>query len=449
MIVNKLRITEEQFNMIHKYLVETKFNDVIKDTVKPGDVIKITYGNVTSNFKVLINTQGQIQMDNIDSGSTNINYRYFITQSSLEGNQLEIRRVHKLKEKDKLNDVKSWKLMDVKGITNIEIFRDNQLIDRVDEPKAKVKPQTPNKPNTVAGMTPDDYTILENVKDELLSLKEYHTLTFDLVDGTKILFCASGKNNMTYELEVSNIDGDIAKYDTLRRNRIQMHFNESIEQDYLDDILFKKGNDITLLLHIIKGEELIRYNLHFTKVQVGGPCSDVTLPDEESDEEKKKELEDAKQAMNSILTDPDLKNAFYSQPSLWNLFKAELTGKKATGKGIITVMHLVNTYEKKKVNEKLSKILVEGKPYKFMFLNRYDIRVGGIKITKGQKDIGLYRKNADGFPSFKSKGYELVITKSSDKYSNDDLTHYDCNITSDDDKTDTKQIHIQLIIKEK
>jgi hypothetical protein len=448
MIVKKLRITEEQFNRIHKYLVETKFNNVIKDTVKPGDIIRITYGNVTSNFKAINNTQGQIQMDNIDSGSTNINYRYFISQTSLAGNELEIRRVHKLKEKDKLTDVKLWKQMEVKGITNIEVLRDNQVIDTVDKPKPNVKgpASEPTKVADSGRMTPDDYALLENVKDELLSLKELHTVTFDLVDGTKILFCATAKNHMTYELEVANITGDIAKYDVLRKNRLQMHFNESINQDYLDDILYKKGNDIRLLLNIIKGEELIRYNLHFTKVQVGGACSDVS--DGESEDEKQKEIEDGKETMDAILADPRLKKAFYSQPSLWDLFKAEITGKKAIGTGYITVNKIVNDYEKKKVGDKLSTILEPGKTYKFKFLNHKEVKIGNLRISKGSKDIGMYQIDSEKQHTLKAKGYQLIFKKSTSGLPPDNKTHYDCTIT-DDYKEETRNISIRLILNEK
>ena len=118
--MEKVQITETQYNRLLKILSETRYDVVINKTVKVGDTIRITYKGTTNNFKVIRNDSGQVIMDNIDAGSTNINYRYFISFTSLHGDDLEIKRVHKIKEKEKLNDIKSWTSLDVKGITNIE-----------------------------------------------------------------------------------------------------------------------------------------------------------------------------------------------------------------------------------------------------------------------------------------------------------------------------------------
>ncbi len=117
----KIILTESQYKRLMDFINETPYDKVVRNVVKVGDIIRIEYRNSTSNFKVVDNTNGQIIMDNIDSGSANINYRYFISTTSLYGSDLQIRRVHKIKEKDKLNDIKSWKILDVKDIKNIEV----------------------------------------------------------------------------------------------------------------------------------------------------------------------------------------------------------------------------------------------------------------------------------------------------------------------------------------
>jgi hypothetical protein len=60
---------------------------------------------------------------------------------------------------------------------------------------------------------------------------------------------------------------------------------------------------------------------------------------------------DAKEAFEKILADPMMQKAFYSQPTFWQTFMAELKGKKHPGNGIITVLNIVKNYENKKIVE--------------------------------------------------------------------------------------------------
>lgn len=69
--------------------------------------------------------------------------------------------------------------------------------------------------------------------------------------------------------------------------------------------------------------------------------------------------QDGKRAMEMILNDTNLKKAFYTQPSLWNLFVAELKGKKATGKGIVPTLKIINSYTKKDNINKLNADFIE------------------------------------------------------------------------------------------
>lgn len=76
----------------------------------------------------------------------------------------------------------------------------------------------------------------------------------------------------------------------------------------------------------------------------------VKKPEEMSDDEARSE---AKIALDLILKDPLLKKAFYTQPSFLELLKAEMTGKRAVGKGIKPTLDLLNRYETRKADEKL------------------------------------------------------------------------------------------------
>lgn len=84
-------------------------------------------------------------------------------------------------------------------------------------------------------------------------------------------------------------------------------------------------------------------------------------------------LDDAKIAYDMISKDPLLKKAFYSQPSFLNLFVAELTGKRAVGKGIYSVLNLLRTYNNKKYTDYLKAEFIEGKEITFMFLDSKNI----------------------------------------------------------------------------
>ena len=48
-----------------------------------------------------------------------------------------------------------------------------------------------------------------------------------------------------------------------------------------------------------------------------------------------------------------MQKAFYSQPTFWQSFVGELTGKKPVGNGIITVLDIVKKYEDKKLMNKI------------------------------------------------------------------------------------------------
>ena len=130
--------------------------------------------------------------------------------------------------------------------------------------------------------------------------------------------------------------------------------------------------------------------------------STETIGDDE--EKRKKELADAKKTLDAILADPNLKKAFYSQPSLWELFKAELTGKKATGKGIITVKNIYNAYEGKKATESVKKTYKPGN-VEYIFNNKEPIVIGYLTIKPNLKDIGVLTKETTKYGQSIIKSY--------------------------------------------
>jgi len=357
--MSKLILTETQFNRLNQFINETRFDDVVKDTINVGDVVRITYKNTTNNFKVILNEGGQIIMDNIDAGSALINYRYLMTFTSLHGTKLEIRRVNKIKEKDKLKDRKSWTPLVINDVSNIEILRNNQVVDTVDKPeelkktnkksepaKSRLKPNDGKQP-----YSEENIAILSDVRDRLLSLKEMHMVIFTTIDDSIIFFCAVSKNGLSYELEVAKIEGNGLKYDYLRKNRVQMNFNDNPEQDFLDEILVKgEGDKISLLLKIIEGEDVTNSYLDFKTVRVGGTCEEEGRGPEEDEAGRRAE---AKEMMDAIINDPVLKKAFYKQPTLIQTIISAMGGAQLKGLGIGPASTIIDKYMMNKYGNKI------------------------------------------------------------------------------------------------
>ncbi len=369
--MSKLILTESQYNRLNKFILETRFDVVVKGTINVGDVVRITYKNTTNNFRVIQNNNGQVIMDNIDAGSTLINYRYFMTFTGLHGNELDIKRVNKVKEKDKLNSINSWTPLVVKNITNIEVVRDNKVIDKVDEPTPINKPVNKSQPKQTTGKqynSEENLTILDDIRTRLLSLKEYHMVIFDMVDGSKIFMCSISKNGLLNELEISKIEGDAKKYEFLRQNRIQMNFNDNPEQDYLDEILVKhEGNKISLKLKVIEGENVTYQYIDFTAVNIGGSCEKEGVIDSDKSNDKKA----AKEMMQRIINDPVLKKAFYKQPSLIDTIIDSMKGEPSRGKGIGPSLAIIDKYVTNKFGKKIGtnvKNFKVGKPALFKLL---------------------------------------------------------------------------------
>jgi hypothetical protein len=148
-------------------------------------------------------------------------------------------------------------------------------------------------------------------------------------------------------------------------------------------------------------------------------------------QDTEQELYDARKAAELIAKDPLLKQAFYSQPSFMELLKAELTGKKAVGKGIMTTLNLVGNYKNKKFNEGLHADFKIGGKVLFVVnnlveINYYDKKKKPAKfvLEKGNKyNAKVRRPNSDDYytkltndPEGTPKDeFEIFVKKPTDK----------------------------------
>jgi len=381
----KLKITEAQYNRLLQFIVETPFDTMVKQSIDIGDVVSINWKGSKNNFKVIDNSGGQIIMDNIDKGSTNINNRYFMSFTSLNGDDLEMRKVNKVKEPEKLNDIKSWSPVTVKDISNIQIFRDGELIDTVDpvSPTAEKQQKNGPKPDTNTDNNPSPDFMNEVNNDLAIILEQLEKgkgINFIFNSGF-INFCCLDRVDSTFILEINEeqntIIDSLNKWDT---------FILDIKGNPQTDNLYLKNKDI------VSTNDGVTYNLKF-KVSAGNTHKETVIKaikgvsvlsscdTTEEDEDEKPEVNgpeeqkaDAEKALQMILKDKDLQDAFYKQPGFWEMFKAELSGEKAVGTGIITVLDVMRKVTESRLVKKVGKGFNVGKKAKFIPIENVNVK---------------------------------------------------------------------------
>ena len=209
---------------------------------------------------------------------------------------------------------------------------------------------------------------LDVTQDEFSN--KYYEMLKSVEVGDDIHFDTSIKGKLVkFDGTIVNKMRDMVQVELIRLGVKSNPFNLNIDLNknpfYMihGDLLFKgsatnRVDDTTkpFILNISKFD--IDKKQPITK-KIEEPKKGIENPITKKSEEELKS--DGKIAMDMILNSPELKQAFYEQPSLWNLFKAEMSGKKATGSGILPTLQLVGSYENKKISEKLEADFIEGR----------------------------------------------------------------------------------------
>jgi len=358
-MTNKIILTESQYDSLRQYIVETKFDTFVKNRAKVGDIIRIEFNNTTLNFKVVRNDMGQIQMDNVDNGALK-NYRYFISGDDLNNKKLHLSKVHKIKDKAKLNDVRSWAPENMNNVKNIELVRNGKVIDSVDNPD--------NVGDDFQDEAENNLAIILN------QLAPDKGLKLIMKSGEELILCCMSSNNGIYVLDlVSPTENpNLRRWDsfvlTIKGNPDANQGEEENLYSQNKDIIktSDNGNTFDLLFRVNVGE----YKKHIWINEILGLSVVPSCNTSEEEPETQKDDDDilkrdGEKALELIIHDKNLQKAFYTQPNFWELFKAELKGKKAVGTGIITVIDLVGKYETKKINVNLDAEFIEHKKINF------------------------------------------------------------------------------------
>ena len=379
----KLKITESQYNRLLNLLLETPFDALIKNTINVGDDVSITWKGSKNNFKVVDDSSGHIIMDNIDTGSTNINYRYFMAFTSLDGDDLELRRVHKTKEADKLNNVKSWSLITVKDITNIEIFRNNKLIDTIDPVSPTAEKELAKNGKTSTNFGPDFINDVNNNLGIILEDLKVGKGLKVILNNTEVVFCCSGIGNGNYELELNKNKSipSLNKWDSFS---LKINTDEAEPDNIYElnkDLIKTTDKGLTFDIKLKVRSGVNESEIWLTKIKgisVTVSCDDHS--DDELDKTKDDEIvsdklkTDAINAFEIITKDPTLKAAFYSQPTFWQAFVAQLKGEKPKSNSILPILDILDKYNLK--NDESSKFMMNfnvDKLAKFSLLKVIDV----------------------------------------------------------------------------
>jgi hypothetical protein len=344
----KLLITEKQYKFLKDFILESKYDDFIINKVKKGDTIRISWKNNVSNFKVVDVIGGQVQMDNIDAGSTNINYRYLLTQTSLDNDKLEVKRVHKIKEKDKLNSPSSWSDSPVTDIKNIELVRNNDVVDSVDDITTK---------NQNNGQNTQNEPISEEASDRLSDILGY--LLDDLIEGDSIDFSTNegditlnciGANKGAYTFDSES--KQLSPWDSFNLNINNSEDDEKTLYELNSGIISTDDDGKTYNIKLIAntGDKQADF---WVKSINNLDIKSKDSNDSGEDSDNSVSSSDAKKMMQMIISDPLMKQAFYKNPTLWNVIVSAVKGEKPRGTGIVSAYKIIGDYRTRAIKDKI------------------------------------------------------------------------------------------------
>jgi hypothetical protein len=246
----------------------------------------------------------------------------------------------------------------VKDITDIQVIRDGKVVDRVD-PVSPSAAKQQKQGNTGTTESQDFVTdINNNLAIILEQLQEGKGLKF-ILSNAELIFCCNSKSGGVFDLEITE-NKSIPVLNKWQTFVLDIKGNPDDEQTSLyeanKDIIKTpdNGKTFSLKFKVFAGDKQSEvWVVGGQGVAITKSCEDKTEDSDETKEpEKEEELKlDAKEAFEKILADPMMRKAFYSQPTFWQTFMAELKGKKHPGNGIITVLNIVKKYEDKKIVE--------------------------------------------------------------------------------------------------
>jgi len=109
---------------------------------------------------------------------------------------------------------------------------------------------------------------------------------------------------------------------------------------------------------------------------------------------------DSKAMVDAIANDPSMKQAFYKQPSLWNIMKSALKGEKRKGTGIVPAEDIIRQYGLTNLNKDIASII---KNFNFNKPVTYELLTNTITFPSS-------KQGAQPIVFQKNKKYSAVVT---------------------------------------
>jgi len=338
----KIIITEEQYKKLKFRLLESTFDVMANKVIRNGDTITITSNGKEFNFKVIDNYGGQIYMDNVDDGT-----KVFLTKTSFQNNNLEIHIAQNDEQKNQ-NPPKgdTWGKMVMKNVEKIDVSREGKLIDGTEiDPKELEKEQNKGQ---------------EKVKefiDTLLEIKPNEKLTLDVGNQIiELLYNKQESNKLFFTLSEDS-KAEIDKDDNIEYISILLDEKE-IKIDNNGLINLK-------LTEINKDNSTKESEVKIDEWTIDAIDTDDEKKPEEDEKEEDPEEEDKEETepeenedfdkdtfVKMLTGDAQLRMAYYKNPSKWQSFFGELTGKKQKGTGFAAIQDILRTYSDKKLGDK-------------------------------------------------------------------------------------------------
>lgn len=386
-MANKIRISEAQYQRLLQRLDETPFDKMVTDSMEVGDILTITRNKGTNRFKIVDKNDDGVFMDNIDKGSTGNQY-FFVNSHSLNGSVLEMKMIDKNSDQNILQDVSQWESYTLPDVKNIVVSRDRKPVDRVDkiDGEESQQPQPDNSNNN--DNDDDDKFILseEFIIDVLRTTKEKKRIDLSLKNGDELHFCCINRRGsnviiFSFELEMSYKNSIPALNDYnefilalipdeelyVEKNKFVVSPNE----DGTFNIVLKCLNNGNVEREI-EITDITHYDV--TSSCVGTTDDEEQQPDDEEEPLRPLSMDDeedygvtdeviesddeAENMYNNIVNDPEMKKAFFKQPTFWQHFVNYLRSdkkdkKKYRGTGIVAALNTVNKYVNKKLMSKI------------------------------------------------------------------------------------------------
>jgi hypothetical protein len=388
----KLIISETQYEKLRFFILETSFDKLAKNVIKDGDTIKINANNEVLSFKVIDSITGQVYMENIDKGTPYFGKLVFISFTSFNDSKLDLRVANDTQKTEKPINSSNWAKLTLKNIEKIDVYRGDNLIDSTSDTKT----QEPEEKKDDAEQNLSDEAI-DNINDlmrlMLDGLDDGKGLTLVMSNNEQVKLCCQSASNGTFILEPigeSSIEL-LSKFDSITIKIIPVD-DEDVDTDLLtaNKELWSttdNGQTVNIVVEGRSGDKTETFKITgVSDLKITQTCSSELDNDDEEGEDY-----DAEKVLKMVLSDPDLKAAFYKQPTFWQAFKAELTGKEATGKGIIPTLDLIARYMDKKLTDKLGDGFKKKGSVSFIPLESVSIpytnKKGGREYFELKKDI--------------------------------------------------------------